>query len=110
MKTAQLFQFSQDRVFHVMSKGWYLELGDGTYIGPYPSRNAAEVHLREPARSGMRFDSDRCFHIIGSGWYVHTREGDQGVFPHKRAALDFIHQLVTSSSQRRASVWDQQTR
>ena len=110
MQTAALFQFNQDRVFHVMDKGWYLELRDGTCLGPYPSRNAAEVHLRDPARTRVRFGSDRCFHINGSGWYVHTREGDQGAFANKRAALDFIDQLVKTSSQKRESVWDQQAR
>ena len=110
MKTAQLFEFSEDRVFHVMGKGWYLELDDRTYIGPYSSRNAAEVHFREPAGSSLRFQSDRCFHISGSGWFVHTREGEEGPFAYKRAALDFIDQLVKTSGNKRESVWDPQIR
>jgi len=110
MKTAELFRATEDRVFYVMGKGWYLELHDGSYIGPYPSRNAAEAYVREPARKEVRFQSSRCFHVSGVGWYVHTREGEEGPFTYKRAALDFVDQLVKSSVTRRDVVWARQAR
>ena len=53
--------------------------------------------MARPGSKEARVSDNRYFYVIGEGWYVHTREGENGPYPDKNKAIDFVQTQLTES-------------